>query len=186
MGLGNPGPTYERTRHNVGAWAVCALAERHGAKLKAARAQRSLVAEVRFGAGLMVVAFPQTFMNDSGAAASSLVRRYGVSELLDRLVVVHDELDLPVGKVKVKQGGGTAGHNGLRSIGSHLGSLDFPRVRIGIGRPPGRMDGAAFVLGRPGASETKELQIAAQLAADAVEVLADDGVAAAMNRFNGG
>lgn len=185
VGLGNPGPAYERTRHNVGAWAVVAFADRHGQRLKAAKALRSLVAEVRFAETLVVLAFPQTFMNDSGSAVAPLVRRYGISGSIGSLVVVHDELDLPSGKVKVKEGGGTAGHNGLRSIRSHLGSLDFPRVRIGIGRPPGRMSGADYVLGRPGASEAKELELAAQVAADAIEVVAGEGVVAAMNRFNG-
>ena len=158
----------------MGAWAVAALAERRGERLKAAKALRSLVAEVRLDGKLIVLAFPQTFMNDSGAAVAPMVRRYGISGSVGSLVVIHDELDLPVGRVKVKQGGGTAGHNGLRSIRSHLGSLDFQRVRIGIGRPPGRMNGADYVLGRPGASEAKELESAAQVAADAVEVMAGE------------
>src|SRR5690349_11767207 len=120
VGLGNPGAEYERTRHNVGAEVVELLARRYGGKLKKGR-ERALVDEVRIDGKRVALAFPQTYMNDSGLSVSPLVRRYGIEDLA-RLVVVHDELDLPVGVVRVKEGGGLAGHNGLRSIKAHLKS----------------------------------------------------------------
>jgi PTH1 family peptidyl-tRNA hydrolase len=124
-------------------------------------------------------------MNDSGLAAAPLVRRFGVDDL-SRLVVVHDELDLPVGKLKVKAGGGLAGHNGLRSIRAHLHSDAFTRVRIGIGKPPGGKEGGVdHVLRAPGKRERTELEVAIELAADAVVEILTDGVLAAQNRFNG-
>jgi PTH1 family peptidyl-tRNA hydrolase len=128
---------------------------------------------------------PITYMNDSGLAAAPLVRRFGVDDL-SRLVVVHDELDLPVGKLKVKAGGGLAGHNGLRSIRAHLHSDAFTRVRIGIGKPPGGKEGGVdHVLRAPGKRERTELEVAIELAADAVVEILTDGVLAAQNRFNG-
>lgn len=183
VGLGNPGSTYERTRHNVGAETVTLLASRHGGRLRPSRGSRSLSGEVRVGGRLLALAFPQTFMNDSGLAVAALVRRYGISDL-GRLVVVHDELDLPVGRVKVKVGGGTAGHNGLRSIQGHLHSTSFVRVRIGVGKPPGRQAGVDYVLHAPRGRERLELDVAVQEAADAVEMILSEGPAAAMTRFN--
>lgn len=132
----------------------------------------------------LALAVPQTYMNDSGLAARALVRRCSIGEL-EQLVVVHDDLDLPVGVVRVKRGGGTAGHNGLRSIEAHLGSLAFVRIRIGIGRPPGRMAGATYVLRRPPTAEAKELAVAAEVAADAALAVHERGVDQAMNEFNG-
>ena len=131
----------------------------------------------------MVVAYPQTYVNLSGESVTRLVRRYGVEDL-SHLVIVHDELDLPLGRVKVKVGGGTAGHNGLESIKSHLHSGDFVRVRVGIGKPPGRQAGADFVLRRPGKAARAELDVAVQEAADAVELILHEGAGPAMNRFN--
>jgi len=131
----------------------------------------------------VVLAVPTTYMNDSGLAVSALVRRFSVSEPT-RLVVVHDELDLPTGTVRLKLGGGTAGHNGLRSIEAHLHRLDFVRVRLGIGKPPGRMSGADYVLRRPGRAEGEELAVALERAADAVELLAARGLEAAMTEVN--
>jgi PTH1 family peptidyl-tRNA hydrolase len=124
-----------------------------------------------------------TYMNDSGLAVGALVRRYGIGDL-SNLIVVHDELDLPVGRVKVKEGGGTAGHNGLKSIVSHLHDPGYVRVRIGIGKPPGRKMGADHVLRRPGSKEREVLSVAVEIAADAVEAIATSGIAEAMNRFN--
>jgi len=186
VGLGNPGPEYEGTRHNVGADAVSRLARRHGERLRPERGSRAAVASVRLGGHPLVLAVPQTYMNDSGLAVAALVRRRHLADdgPLDRLVVVHDELDLPTGTVRVKLGGGTAGHNGLRSIGSHLHRLDFVRVRIGIGRPPGRMAGADYVLRRPSRLEREELDVAIETAGDAVVAVHEEGVVAAMNRFN--
>ena len=149
--------------------------------------ERALADEVRFGAGgdapRVALAFPQTYMNESGLAAGLLARRYGI-EALDRIVVVHDELDLPVGRIKVKPGGGTAGHNGLKSIQQHLKGSDFLRVRIGIGKPPGKAAGVDHVLKRPGKAERTELEITIQEAADAVEAIINDGIERAMNRYN--
>jgi PTH1 family peptidyl-tRNA hydrolase len=130
-----------------------------------------------------VLAFPQTFYNDSGLAVAALVRRHGIDDL-SRLVIVHDELDLPAGRFQVKDGGGLAGNKGLASIRSHLHSTDFVRVRIGVGKPPGRIDGADHVLRRPGKAERAELDVVVEEAADAVEAMLAEGVAAAMNRFN--
>lgn len=142
------------------------------------------MAEVRTGGRFLALAFPQTFVNLSGEAAARLVRRYGIADDPTRLVVVHDELDLPSGRVKVKEGGGTAGHNGLESIRAHLHTGAFLRVRIGIGRPPGRQMGADYVLRRPGKAERTELDVAVEEAADAVECILTDGSQVAMNRFN--
>jgi peptidyl-tRNA hydrolase, PTH1 family len=142
------------------------------------------VAEARVDGRLLALAFPQTYVNLSGESVTRLVRRYGVEDDLSRLVVVHDELDLPAGRVKVKEGGGTAGHNGLESIRAHLHSGAFVRVRIGIGKPPGRQDGADYVLRRFGKSERIEMDVAVEEAMEAVEVLFKEGASAAMLRFN--
>ncbi|HWC10438.1 MAG TPA: aminoacyl-tRNA hydrolase [Acidimicrobiales bacterium] len=182
VGLGNPGPGYEGTRHNLGADVVALLAERHGTALRKGK-ERALVGEARIDGKLVALAFPQTFVNLSGESAVRLVRRYGIDDL-SRMVVVHDELDLPSARVKVKEGGGTAGHNGLESIRNHLHSGGFVRVRVGIGKPPGRMEGADYVLRRPSKAEQAELEVAVQEAADAVEVILHEGPSAAMSRFN--
>jgi PTH1 family peptidyl-tRNA hydrolase len=162
---------------------VAALAERAGERLRKGK-EHALVAEVRVGPGRLALAIPQTYMNDSGQAAAPLVRRFGVG--LDRVLVLHDELDLPVGKVKVKVGGGLAGHNGLKSLKSHLHSVDFARLRIGVGRPPGRMAGADYVLRRPGKTERAELDVVVAQAVEIVDCIMAEGADAAMNRYNGG
>ena len=131
----------------------------------------------------MALAFPQTYMNDSGMAVAPLVRRFGIDDL-HRLVIVHDELDLPVGTLRVKVGGGLAGHNGLKSIKAHLHSDDFLRVRIGIGKPPGKAQGVDHVLKRPSKAQRTELSVVVEEAADAVETILLDGVVPAQNRFN--
>ena len=182
IGLGNPGAEYAGTRHNVGAEVVALLADRHGGRLKATK-ERALVAEVRVGPARVVLAFPQTFYNDAGLSAVALVRRYGITDL-HRVVVVHDEMDLPPGKLKVKVGGGLAGNNGLKSIKAHLHSDDFVRVRLGIGKPPGRQEGVDHVLRRPGKADRTELDVAVAEAADAVELILAEGVEPAMTRFN--
>lgn len=164
---------------------VALLADRHSATLKRSREQ-ALVAEVRVGDRRLALAFPQTYMNDSGRAVGPLVRRFGIEEDLTRLVVVHDELDLPLGAVRVKAGGGLAGHNGLRSIKAHLHSADFSRVRIGIGKPPGGKEhGADHVLRAPSKKEKEELAVSIEVAADAVECILMEGLSEAQNRFNG-
>jgi PTH1 family peptidyl-tRNA hydrolase len=182
VGLGNPGLDYAGTRHNVGADTVHLLAERHGVKLRHGR-ERAAAAEVHIAEGRVALAVPHTYMNLSGEAVGPLVRRYGITEP-ERLVVVHDELDLPAGRIKVKQGGGLAGHNGLRSIRAHLHTAEFLRVRIGVGKPPSREAGADHVLRRPGKAERTALEVAVVEAADAVELILDEGVDAAMTRYN--
>jgi PTH1 family peptidyl-tRNA hydrolase len=184
VGIGNPGTEYAGTRHNAGADAVALLASRHGERLKKSK-ELALVAEVRVGAQRLALAFPQTYMNESGRSVAPLVRRFGITEM-DRLVIVHDELDLPLGTVRVKVGGGLAGHNGLRSIKAHLHTDEFIRVRIGIGKPPGGKErGADHVLTAPGKKVRAELDVSIEVAADAVECILKDGVAVAQNRFNG-
>ena len=159
------------------------LAARHGTRLRKGK-ERALVGEAHVEGKLMVMAFPQTFVNLSGESVGRLVRRHGVADELSRLVVVHDEMDLPPARVKIKEGGGTAGHNGLESLRNHLHSGAFLRVRIGIGKPPGRMEGADYVLRRPSKADQVDLDVAIQEAADAVEAILLEGPAAAMNRFN--
>lgn len=182
VGLGNPGATYAGSRHNVGAEVVALLADRHGGRLKSGK-ERALVAEVRIGPRRVALAFPETFYNDTGLAATALVRRHGIDDL-HHLVVVHDEMDLPVGTLKVKVGGGLAGNNGLKSIKAHLHTDDFVRIRIGIDKPPGRQQGVDHVLRRPGKAERTELDVVIAEAADAVEHLLSDGPEAAMTRYN--
>ncbi len=182
VGLGNPGGEYTGTRHNVGAEVVAVLAARHGGSLRRGK-ERALTGEVPIGGRRVALAFPQTYMNLSGESVRLLARRFGVDDPA-HLVVVHDELDLPVGRLKVKVGGGLAGHNGLKSIVAHLHTHDFVRVRIGVGKPSGRQAGAEHVLRRPSKAERVELDVVVQEAADAVEAIVADGVAAAMTRYN--
>jgi PTH1 family peptidyl-tRNA hydrolase len=187
VGLGNPGADYAGTRHNIGAEVVRLLAARHGGTLQRGR-ERSDVTEVRVDrpgseAARVALAVPHTYMNLSGEAVSPLVRRFGIEDPA-RLVVVHDELDLEPGRLKVKSGGGLAGHNGLRSIKSHLHTQDFLRVRVGVGKPPAQQAGKDHVLRRPGKAERAELDIAAEDAADAVDLILQEGVEAAMTKYN--
>src|SRR6476619_6318716 len=143
VGLGNPGEEYARTRHNVGAEVVELLAARHGAQLKKGK-ERARVDQVRVGGKLVALAIPLTYMNDSGESVGKLARRYGVAP--EQVVIVHDELDLPVAALKLKQGGGLAGHNGLKSVKNHLHSDAFLRVRIGVGKPVSKEHGVDHVL----------------------------------------
>ena len=182
VGLGNPGAEYERTKHNVGAEVVELLAKRHGAKLRKGK-ERARVDEVRVGAKRVALAIPLTYMNDSGDAVRLLVRRFGVEP--EQLVIVHDELDLPVAELRVKSGGGLAGHNGLRSITSHLHSDAFQRIRIGVGKPVSKERGADHVLTKFAKRDRAEVDVTIEQAADAVELIASDGIDAAMSRFNG-
>jgi PTH1 family peptidyl-tRNA hydrolase len=182
VGVGNPGAEYAGTRHNVGAEVIDLLAARHGGKLKKSK-ERALTDEVRIGAHRVALAFPQTYMNLSGESVALLVRRHGIDDP-HKVVVVQDEIDLPVGRMKVKLGGGLAGHNGLKSIKAHLGTDDFVRIRIGVGRPPGQKQGADHVLKRPGKGDRTELDVTIQEAADAVEMILSDGIERTMNRYN--
>lgn len=182
VGLANPGPDYVGTRHNVGEEVVAILATRHGGTLRKAK-ERAMVDEVNVGGKRLALAVPMTYMNLSGEAVGPLVRRHGITDP-HHLVIVHDELDLPVGRMKLKLGGGLAGNNGLKSVKAHLHTDDFGRIRIGIGKPPGSRQGADHVLKRPGKAERAELDVIVQEAADAVEMILAEGFAAAMNRYN--
>jgi peptidyl-tRNA hydrolase, PTH1 family len=181
VGLGNPGDEYRGSRHNLGAEVVELLATRHGGRLRK-RKERALVDEVTIDGRRVALAIPLTYVNDSGNAVGALVRRFGVDP--EQLVVVHDELDLPVADLKLKSGGGLAGHNGLRSIVDHLHTQNFQRVRIGVGKPVSKERGADHVLNRFGKRERAEVNVTVEQAADAVETIVRDGLDAAMNRFN--
>ena len=181
VGLGNPGDEYRGSRHNLGAEVVELLAKRHGGRLRK-RKERALVDEVTIDGRRVALAIPLTYVNDSGHAVGALVRRFGVDP--EQLVVVHDELDLPVAELKVKSGGGLAGHNGLRSIVAHLHTQDFQRVRIGVGKPVSKERGADHVLNRFSKRERAEVDVTVEQAADAVETIVREGVDVAMNRFN--
>ena len=182
VGLGNPGSEYQASRHNVGAEVVELLAQRHGGTLKRTR-ERALVAEVRIEDDRVALAFPQTYVNLSGEAVALLVKRHGITDP-ERIVIVHDELDLPLGRIQIKRGGGLAGHNGLRSIKAHLHTDEFVRVRIGVGKPVTKEQGADHVLRRPPKRDRLELDVSVHEAADAVELIRSEGVDAAMNRIN--
>lgn len=182
VGLANPGAEYEGTRHNVGGEVVRLLAARHGATLRKGK-ERAMVDEITVAGKRLALAIPLTYMNLSGEAVAPLVRRHGIEDP-HHLVIVHDELDLPVGTLKVKVGGGLAGNNGLKSVKAHLHTDDFVRVRIGIGKPPGRAQGADHVLKKPSKADRAVLDVIVQEAADAVELILADGPAVAMNRFN--
>lgn len=185
VGLANPGTEFEGSRHNIGAEVVHLLSRRHGVgRLRGMKGQLAAVEEVQIGDARVVLAVPTTYMNESGNAVRPLVRRFVVEDLA-HLVVVHDELDLPPGRLRIKLGGGTAGHNGLKSIQAHLRTPDFARIRIGIGKPPGRQAGADYVLKRPSRADRSLLDVAVSQSADAVEVIATEGLAVAMNRYNG-
>lgn len=188
VGLGNPGPAYARNRHNVGRLVVQELADRAGASFRSHKTGRADVVEGRLGglAGVggprLVLARPRSYMNESGGAVASLAQFYKVP--VERIVAVHDELDIPFDTMRVKLGGGDNGHNGLRSLRTSLGSGDFHRVRIGIGRPPGRQSPADFVLSDYSAVERAILPFQVDRAADAVETLVVEGLARAQTAFN--
>ena len=181
VGLGNPGPRYAATRHNIGFAVVELLAARVGGRFKAHRGRCDVV-ETRLSGRPVVLAKPKSYMNESGGPVVAISRFYKVP--LDRLVLVHDDLDLPFGTLRLKRGGGDGGHNGLRSATAALGSREHLRVRFGIGRPPGRQDPADFVLREFTVSERKELPFLVDRAADAVESLIANGLDAAQNEFN--
>jgi PTH1 family peptidyl-tRNA hydrolase len=186
VGLGNPGERYARTRHNVGADTAELLAARHGERFRNDNRCSARVAELRLDGRRVAVATPTTWMNESGRSVAQLVKRYPIEEWAD-LVVVHDELDLPPGRVKVKVGGGLAGHNGLRSLEQHLHTREFTRVRIGVGKPPGgAAKGADWVLSKVPAAARAELDVACEVAADAVESILLEGIDATMQRVNAG
>jgi PTH1 family peptidyl-tRNA hydrolase len=186
VGLGNPGSKYSRTRHNVGFEAIELLATRLNATLKAGR-DRALFAEVNTTTNAqpkhVLLAMPTTFMNESGNAVGALARRYAISDPL-KIIIIHDELDLEPGVVKIKSGGGLAGHNGLASITQHLKTQDFLRVRIGVGKPPSKEQGGEHVLSKIPARERDLLDISVQVATDAVQLIVAEGLDAAMRNIN--
>lgn len=184
VGLGNPGPTYAGHRHNVGYLVTDELAARMGAKFRSHKSGRADVVEGRLqpGGPKVVLARPRCYMNETGGPVKALATFYKVPP--ERIVAIHDELDIPFGTLRVKLGGGDNGHNGLRSMRSSLGTGDFHRVRAGIGRPPGRQDVADFVLSNYSSTEKKELPFQVMDAADAVECLLTDGLEKTQQRFN--
>jgi len=182
VGLGNPGPQYAKTRHNVGFMVADLLAERLGAPFKVHKRSGAEIVTGRLGNRSVVVAKPRTFMNESGRHIGPLAKFYSVSPA--DMIVIHDELDIDFGKIRLKLGGGEGGHNGLRSVANTLGTKDFQRVRIGIGRPPGRKDPAAFVLEPFTAAERAELATICELAADATELLIAAGLETSQNQVH--
>jgi PTH1 family peptidyl-tRNA hydrolase len=185
VGLGNPGREYAGNRHNVGFLVADLLASRLGGKLGRPKRVVAEVAEGRLGFGgpKVIVAKPLTFMNLSGAPVAALAQFFKVP--VDNVVAVHDELDVPYGQVRVKRGGGEGGHNGLRSMSKSLGSKEYARVRIGIGRPPGRQDPADYVLSDFSGAERKELEFLVDRAADMVEAVVLEGVEWTQNKYHG-
>ncbi|GAA1406959.1 MULTISPECIES: aminoacyl-tRNA hydrolase [Oerskovia] len=188
VGLGNPGPTYAGNRHNVGHMVLDVLAGRAGATFSAHKA-RAAVAEARLGVlpggapgPRVLLAKPSTYMNTSGGPVAGLAQYFGIDP--DHVIVVHDEVDIPFGDIKLKSGGGEGGHNGLRDITKALGTRDYVRVRAGVGRPPGRMDTADYVLKNFSGAEAKELPFLLDDAADAVEMVLTEGLLAAQGKFH--
>ena len=184
VGVGTPGREYERSRHNVGFEVIDELARRAGVTLKASR-DKCLLAEVHGDYLHYLLAKPMTYVNNSGQAVGPLARRFDIADI-ERIVVVHDELDLAPGVVRVKVGGGLAGHNGLRSITQHLKSQEFVRVRIGVGKPPSKERGGEHVLSKVPAAERSLLDEAVVRAADATELILKHGADTAMQQTNAG
>ncbi|WP_157420368.1 aminoacyl-tRNA hydrolase [Actinomadura kijaniata] len=181
VGLGNPGPAYAGNRHNAGFMVLDNLAARAGGRFRSHKARADVV-EGRLAGARVVLAKPRGYMNESGGPVKALRDFYKVP--VERTIVVHDELDIPYGAVRLKQGGGDNGHNGLRSVTRSLGDKEYLRVRFGVGRPPGRMDAAAFVLKDFSSTERRDLELNVERSADAVEAVIADGLAAAQNAFH--
>ena len=181
VGLGNPGLPYARNRHNVGFMVLDVLAGRAGGRFRAHKVRADVV-EARIANRRTILAKPRSYMNESGGPVAAVRDFYKIS--IDRTVIVHDELDIPYGTIRLKHGGGDNGHNGLRSVTKSLGDRGYFRVRFGIGRPPGRMEAATYVLRDFSTAERKDLDVHLERAADAVEVLLTAGLAAAQNAFH--
>lgn len=179
VGLGNPGPNYAKTRHNLGFMVADLLADRIGSGFKVHKKSGAEVTTGRLGNRAVVLAKPRVYMNESGRQVGPLAKFYSVPPA--DIVVLHDELDIDFGRIRLKLGGGEGGHNGLRSVAVALGTKDFQRVRIGVGRPPGRKDPAAYVLENFSAVERPEVPTICEQAADAVELLLAQGLEAAQN-----
>ena len=182
VGLGNPGPKYENTRHNIGFMVADVLAARVSGKFSAHKRSNAEIVQARLDGRQVIVAKPRTYMNLSGGPVAGLAKFFSVAPA--NVVVVHDELDLDYGTIRLKQGGGENGHNGLRSTSSALGTKDYLRVRMGIGRPPGRQDPADFVLKPFSSTERKDLPVFCEEGADAVELLLGLGLEGAQNRLH--
>ena len=182
VGLGNPGPQYAKTRHNVGFMVADLLAARMGAVFKVHKKSGAEIVTGRIAHKPVLLAKPRTYMNESGRQVGPLAKFYSVSPA--DVIVIHDELDIDFGQIRLKLGGGEGGHNGLRSVANALGTKDFQRVRIGIGRPPGRKDPAAFVLENFSAAERPEVPTLCELAADACELLIESGLEPAQNQVH--
>jgi peptidyl-tRNA hydrolase, PTH1 family len=182
LGLGNPDDEYGNTRHNAGAMVVTRLAERAGTRLKRSSRNRAQVAEIRDGDARVVLARPSSYVNESGGPASLLARWYKTP--VERIIVVHDEIDLAFGKLQVRRDGGTAGHNGLKDVAKALGSPDFLRVRVGVGRPPGRKDPADYVLEPIGKRDAEDFSVLIERAADATMDLVHLALERAQDRHN--
>ncbi|MGW6331946.1 aminoacyl-tRNA hydrolase [Nocardia rhamnosiphila] len=182
VGLGNPGPAYERTRHNVGFLVADSLAQRVGGRFTAHKKSGADLLQARLDGRQVLIAKPRSYMNLSGRPVAALARFFSVPPT--EVVVIHDELDIPFGEIRLKRGGGEGGHNGLRSVSGALTSKDYLRTRIGIGRPPGRQDPADYVLKPFSSVERKELPIVVEQAADAVELLLRVGLEAAQNQLH--
>jgi peptidyl-tRNA hydrolase, PTH1 family len=183
-GLGNPGALYANTRHNAGRLVVDELARAHDVRLKKVRFLPSEAAEFQLDDQRVWLVGSTNFMNESGPAFAGLARKHGIEP--EEVIAVHDELEIPPGELMLKFGGGTAGHNGLKSLGQALGTHDFLRVRVGIGRPPGRQDPADFVTQPLSRGQRKEFSVTVALAGDAIETLITEGLEAAQQRFNRG
>ena len=182
VGLGNPGPNYAQTRHNLGFMVADLLAARLGSAFKAHKRSGAEIVTGRLGGHSVVLAKPRCYMNESGRQVGPLAKFYSVTAT--DVIVIHDDLDLEFGRIRLKIGGGEGGHNGLRSVAAALGTNEFHRVRIGIGRPPGRKDPAAFVLENFSAAERTEVPIICEQAADATELLIELGLEPAQNRVH--
>ena len=187
VGLGNPGPTYASHRHNVGYRVVDELARRLGIRFSVQRGIRAEVAEGRLGlpgtdSERLALVKSRTFMNETGAAVSAMLNYYKLTP--DRMIAIHDELDIGPGQLRIKFGGGDNGHNGLKSIRKSLGTGDYYRVRVGVGRPPGRQDPANFLLSDFPAGERENVAVEVARAADAVESLVADGLERTQSTFN--
>ena len=182
VGLGNPGPQYAKTRHNLGFMVADLLAGRIGAQFKVHKRSGAEVVTGRLGHRPVVLAKPRTYMNESGRQVGPLANFYSVDPA--DVIVIHDELDIDFGRIRLKLGGGEGGHNGLRSIANALGTKNFQRVRIGVGRPPGRKEPAAFVLETFSSNERPEIPTICEQAADATEILIDLGLEPAQNQIH--
>jgi len=185
LGLANPGSDYEGSRHNVGGDAVRLVAQRRGLNLSLEKRQRALIASCSTPHGLVTLAVPTTYMNESGAALRPLLQRTSITDI-SRVVIVHDELDFAPGRLQIKTGGGLAGHNGLRSIAGVVGTQEFTRLRIGIGKPPHKDQGADFVLKRLTGPARAAVELDVAAAADAIELILDVGLTVAQQQVNAG